>query len=293
MHRALALALLLALAAPARADLLYVLNSGEASISLVDPATPEELRRIPVLREPHHLTLTPDGTSLVVADAVANELLFLDPATAALQRRLPVSNPYHLAYSPDGRVLVIASLRRDQVDLYDAEGPHLLARHRLPDMPSHIAFRPDSTVAYVTLQGNRRVAAISLATREVLWQAEVGPEPAGILWHEGRLLVGAMGADYFAVLNPETRQVERRITVGRGAHTAFRGPDGTLWLTSRLDSRVTALDPATLIPRRVYDIPGGPDDLVFDPAGRIWMTLRWIARVARLDPVTGAVEEVR
>ncbi len=294
---------LLPWAGPARADLVYVLNSGEASISLIDAPAREVVRRIPALREPHHLVLTPDRRSLLIGDSAGNELIYLDPATGEVQRRERISNPYHLDFSPDGRWLVIASLRRDQVDLYAApEGddpPRLVRRHRLPDKPSHIAFTPDSRVVFVTLQGTGEVVAISLETQEVLWQAPVGPEPAGILWHEvpgvgGRLLVGIMGADHLAVLDPGTRVVERTIPIGRGAHTVFPSPDRrTLWATSRVDSRLTAIDPATLAVRQTYEIRGGPDCLAFDPDGRVWMTLRWIGRVGVLDPATGQVETIR
>ncbi len=300
---ALLASLVMLAAAPARADLIYVLNSGDASISLLDSTARTELRRMPTLREPHHLTLTPDRRFLVVADSGGNELMFLDPATGDVVRRERLSNPYHLEYSPNGKLLVIASLRRDQVDIYDASAGSevpmtLLQRLRPGDKPSHMAFSPDSKTVYVTLQGERAVVAINLETREILWHAPVGPEPAGILYHEvpgqgPRLIVGIMGADHFAVLNPETRQVERTIPIGRGAHTIFRAPDGLLWATSRVDSRLMSVDPATLEPRRVHEIPGGPDDLAFDPAGRVWMTLRWVGRVASLDPATGAVETIR
>lgn len=296
--------LLLAASPAARADLVYVLNSGDASISLLDAGARVELRRIPTLREPHHLVLTPDRRFLVVADSGGNELLYLDPATGETMRRERISNPYHLEYSPDGRWLVIASLRRDQVDFYDAtagsDGPlRLVQRLKVGDKPSHIAFSPDGATVFVTLQGDGAVMALSLETREVLWQAPVGPEPAGILWHDipglgPRLIVGIMGADHFAVLNPETRVVERTIVVGRGAHTIFRSPDGrTLWATSRVDSRLTAIEPATLAVRQVHDIPGGPDCLAFGPDGRVWMTLRWVARIAALDPASGTVETMR
>jgi streptogramin lyase len=103
-----------------------------------------------------------------------------------------------------------------------------------------------------------------------------------------------MGADHFAVLNPETRQVERTIPIGRGAHTIFRAPDGrTLWATSRVESRLMAIDPATLERRALHEIPGGPDDLAFDNRGRVWMTLRWAARIGVLDPATGLLETMR
>ena len=50
----------IALPTGARADLIYVLNSADASISVLESTTREEVRRIPVLREAHHLILTPD-----------------------------------------------------------------------------------------------------------------------------------------------------------------------------------------------------------------------------------------
>jgi YVTN family beta-propeller protein len=280
--------------APARADLLFVLNSGDASISLVDPATRQELRRIPVLREPHHLVLSPDGRDLVIGDSGGNELLFFDPATGELRRRERISNPYHLEYSPDGRYLVVASLRRDQVDIYEAATLALVHRFRPGDMPSHIAFSPDSRRVFVTMQGDGAVVAFDMETRAQLWSAAVGPQPAGIIWHRGNLIIGLMGADHFVVLDPETQAVTRGFTLGRGAHTIFPAPDGqALFATSRVDSRLAEVDPETLEVRRVWNIPGGPDCITFDPEGRVWMTLRWQGRVAVLDPRSGEVATTR
>lgn len=280
-------------AAVARADLVYVLNSGDASISVLDSTTHEEARRIPVLREAHHLLLTPDRSRLVVGDSGANELLFIDPATAEVTRRDRFSNPYHMEYTPDGKLLVVTSLRRDQVDIYDAPTLSLLARLKVPDKPSHLAFSPDSRLAYVTLQGVRRVMAIDLAERKPVWTAEVGPQPAGITWHRGRLLVGIMGSDHVAVVNPADGKVERTIFVGRGAHTVFPAPDGrALYATSRVDSRISVLDPETLAVTARFEVAGGPDCIAFDPADRLWVTLRWIGRVAVLDPRSGEVETI-
>ncbi len=86
----------------ASSGLAFVINSGEASISLVDVATRAELRRIPVLREPHHMALTPDHRFLVIGDTAANELLFLDPATGEIVKRMAVNDPYQFGFSPDG-----------------------------------------------------------------------------------------------------------------------------------------------------------------------------------------------
>lgn len=285
---------LLLLARPSAADIVYVLNSGDSSIQVLDATTREELRRIPALREVHHLVMSPDGRDLLIADSGANEILFVDPATGDVRRRERISNPYHLAFSPEGKYLVVCSLRRNQVDIYEARDLTLLGRLRMPEKPSHMAFRPDEKVVYVTLQGSGTIGAINLETREAMWEAPVGREPAGIIWHRGKLIVGVMGADYFAVMNPETKEVERQIPIGRGAHTIFVQPDGkALWATSRVQSRLAEIDPTTLDVRRVIDIPGGPDCIAFDPDGKLWVSLRWAGRIARVDPRTGEYETIR
>ena len=293
----LVLALLL-LAPPAFAagiapGIAVVVNSGEASLSVLDMARRTELRRIPVLREPHHLVLAPGGRELLVGDAGGNEMLFLDPATGDIRRRLPVSDPYHLAFSPNGRWLVVTGLARNQVDVYAAATMTLAKRFPAGTMPSHLAYSPDSSVAYVTLQGTNKVAAFDLVRMAPLWVAEVGAAPAGIIWHQGRLLVANMGSDHFAVLNPADGSVERRVRTGRGAHQLFPSPDGkTLWVNNRVDGTTVAVDAATLVPGRAFKLGGGPDCIDFSPDGKLWITLRFAQKVAVLDPATGAVQTI-
>ena len=268
-----------------------MLNSGDASISLLDVARGAEIKRIPVLREPHHVTLSPDGRDLLVGDAGGNEMLFLDPATGEIKRRMPVADPYHLAFSPDGERLVVTGLARNQVDIYDAATMELVKRFPLSSMPSHLAYSPDSGVAYVTLQGANRVVALDLKRMAVLWNAEVGKTPAGIIWHGGKLLVANMGSDHFAVVDPADGRVERRIKTGRGAHQIFPSPDGkTLWVNNRVDGTTVAVDAQTLVPGRAYKVGGGPDCIDFAADGKLWITQRFAQKVAVLDPATGAIQ---
>ncbi len=99
---ALALAGLFAVP-PATAGVVVVLNSGDATISLIDQDTRTEIKRYPVGKEPHHLMATPDGKSLIVANSVSNDLMFLDPKTGEVKRRVhDIPDPYQIGYSPDG-----------------------------------------------------------------------------------------------------------------------------------------------------------------------------------------------
>ncbi len=280
--------LLLLLAGQAHAGAVLVMNSGEASLSVIDMASQRELKRIPVLREPHHVMLTPDKRELLVGDTVANEILAFDPNTFELRRRIPAADPYQIGFSPDGKYLVVNGLARAQVDIHDAVSFKLVKRFPLKSMPSHMAFSPDSASVFITLQGTAKLAAIDLRALSVRWIAETGPAPAGVMWHNGRLLVANMGSDDVWVLNAATGKTERKIRTGKGAHQLFPSPDGKLiYVNNRIDSTTVTLDPATLNVVRSYKLPGGPDDIEFAPDGKVWFTLRFVHKVAVLDPVSG------
>ena len=64
----------------------FVLNSLDATISVIDGVSYKETQRIPTGKEPHHLYLSPDEKSLIVANATGNTLSFIDPKTGQLQR---------------------------------------------------------------------------------------------------------------------------------------------------------------------------------------------------------------
>jgi YVTN family beta-propeller protein len=292
-RRLAVLALIMAPSFANAADLAFVINSNDASLSLLDIKTHQEIRRIPMLREPHHMALTPDHKSLVIGDTAGNALFFLDPQTGTVQRQAVISDPYQLSFSPDGRFLTVAGLARNQIDIYDAKSLALLHRISARSMPSHLNYSPDSSRVFVSLQGTNALIAIETATGRVLWNTKVGRTPAGVLWNRGKLLVGIMGEAHFAVVDPADGHVDRTIPTGRGAHTMFLTHDGKLiYATNRIDGTLTVIDPATLAVLRSVRMPGGPDDLDFAPDGKIWAALRFAQAVAVFDPATGLVERI-
>jgi DNA-binding beta-propeller fold protein YncE len=270
-----------------------VMNSGEATLSVVDLAQQRELRRIPVLREPHHWALSPDGRDLLVGDTGGNELWDFDPDSFALRRRVPCADPYQLGFSPDGKYLTVNGLARNQVDIYDAATLKLVKRFPIAAMPSHLSYAPDGTQVFVSLQSTGRIAAIDLRRMEVAYTAPVGRTPAGVLWHDGQVLVALMGEDAVVALDPKDGRILRRIRTGAGAHQLFLSPDRRiLWVNNRVQGTTTALDATSLNVVRAYKVPGGPDDIAFAPDGKLWITQRFARELAVLDPASGAITEI-
>src|ERR1700744_6066076 len=212
----------------------FIVNSGGASISVIDMGTLKEVRRIPALREPHHVALSPDGRSLLVGDTTGNQMMFLDPNTGEVQKRMPITDPYQLGFSPDGKFLTVNGLARNQVDIYDAATMKLIKRFPVVATPSHLAYSPDSSTVFVSLQDSNKLAAFDLRPMTEKWDMPVGKTPAGVLWLNGKVLVADMGTDYIAVVDPADGKVLEHVVTGKGAHQLFLSPDRkVLWVNNR------------------------------------------------------------
>jgi YVTN family beta-propeller protein len=304
--RRTALALPLALlATPALADapplapganappLAIVMNSGEASVSVIDMTTLKVVQTLPTYREPSHWCLTPDRSKLYVCDASGNGLFIFDPITAAPLGHVRMADPYQLGYTPDEKYLVVNALRLDHVDIYDGATLKLVKRFSPGSMPSHLDFSPDSRWSFNSMQGTDTVVSFDLTTMTTRWKSHVGKTPAGVLWHNDKVLVAIMGRNGIAEIDPLTGTVLRRVKTGEGAHNIFLSDDKqNLYVSNRIGGSLSLLDPTTLEVRRTYTLPGGPDDIGIAPDGKIWVALRFAEAVAVMDPVTGDYQSI-
>jgi YVTN family beta-propeller protein len=162
---------------------IFVMNSLEASVSVIDPLTWTETQRIPTGKEPHHLYLTPDEKSLIIANALGDSLLFVDPRTAQVQRTVRgILDPYQLRFSPDMKWFVTAANRLNHVDIYQWDGSnlHLAKRIHTGKTPSHVWIDSKSTVVYATMQDSDELVAIDLQKQALLWRQPTGSLPADV-----------------------------------------------------------------------------------------------------------------
>ncbi|WEF30788.1 YVTN family beta-propeller repeat protein [Pseudoduganella chitinolytica] len=277
-------------------NVVVVLNSRDATVQLLDQGSYKSLQTFAVGKEPHHLMATPDNKSLIVASSVGNELLFLDPKSGQVQRRIKdIVDPYQIGFTPDQKWFVATALRLDRVDLYKYNGRDFTLAKRLPmaKLPSHIAFDAHSTMAFITQQGSDQVSAIDLATQAVKWTIPVGKLPAGIAMtpDDKYLLVGIMGSDYVEVIDWRTQKTVKRIKAGAGTHN-FRaqGDSRYTYVSNRVSNSINIIDQKTLTNVGQINVPGGPDCMEITADGKtMWVTLRWIKKVAVIDLPTRKV----
>jgi len=278
--------------ASAKATPLFVLNSLDADVSVIDTQTWKELRRIPTGKQPHHLYLTPDEKSLIVANALSDSLSFFDPRTAELQRTVRgILDPYQLRFSPDMKWFVTAGNRLNHVDIYHWDGSNISLAKRVPTgkTPSHLWIDTKSTVVYSTMQDTDELVAIDLATQTLRWRVKTGSTPADIygLPDDKTLLValtGGNGFQVFDVSGPQARLV-KEVKTGNGAHSFRTAFDRRyVYLSNREADTISKIDLQTLTVADTLPAPGGPDDMEVSSDGKfLYAASRWAKKLTVID----------
>ncbi|AVQ84238.1 MULTISPECIES: YncE family protein [unclassified Variovorax] len=289
-----ALAAHTAAAAPAEPPPIFVLNSLDASVSVINPVDWSEKQRITTGKEPHHIYMTPDEKSVIVANSAGDSLTFLNPRTAEVQRVVyGIIDPYQLQFSRDMKWFVTAGNRLNHVDVYRWDGKDLKLAKRIATgkTPSHIWIDNTSTIAYVTMQDSDEMIAVDLPSQTVKWRTATGPMPADIFGthNDKTLLVGLTGGDGVQVFDVEGAQPKLvgKIPTGKGAHAFRSAGDGkTVFVSNRVANTISRIDLATLKVVATYAVPGGPDCMDVSADGKtLYVTSRWAKKLTVVDLV--------
>ena len=274
------------------------MNSLDASVSVIDPTSWKETRRIATGKEPHHMYLTPDEKSLIIANALSDSLLFVDPKTAEVQRTVRgILDPYQLRFSPDMKWFVTAANRLNHVDIYHWDGANLTLAKRVATSktPSHVWIDSKSSTVYSTMQDSDELVAIDLPTQTLKWRSKTGALPADVFGtpDDKFLLVGLTGGDgveVYDVTGPAPRLV-KLLKTGEGAH-AFRGAGDKrhVFVSNRVANTISKIDYQTMTVVESYPAPSGPDCMDLSADGHfIYVASRWAKKLSVIDTRTRQV----
>lgn len=295
---ALCLTTLAPFAAQAQANPIFVLNSLDASVSVIDPASWKETRRIPTGKEPHHLYLTPDEKSLVIANALSDSLLFVDPKTAEVQRTVRgILDPYQLRFSPDMKWFVTVANRLNHVDIYHWDGSNLTLAKRIATgkTPSHLWIDSKSSTVYASMQDSDELVVIDLPTQTLKWRGKTGAMPADVFGtpDDRYLLIGLTGGEGVEVYDVSGREPKfvKLLKTGAGAH-AFRGAGDKrhVFVSNRVANTISKIDYQTMSVVESYPAPSGPDCMDVSADGHyIYVASRWAKKLSVIDTQTRQV----
>ena len=130
--------------------LIWVVNPGDDSVSVIRPDNYTRLAKIPVGDEPQSLALTPDGQYAYVANAKDSSVSVIhiqDPAwgtfsATVVTNLITGAEPWNIVTSPDGKRVFVANSSQDTISVIDATTRTVLGH---VDLRNSLANDPDRT----------------------------------------------------------------------------------------------------------------------------------------------------
>ena len=275
----------------------FVLNSLSGNVSVIDPTSWTEVGRIQTGKEPHHLYLTPDEHSVIVANAGADSLTFIDPRTGDVQRTLRgILDPYHLRFSPNMQWFVTAANRLNHIDLYRWDGttPTLVKRIATGKTPSHLWIDSGSRWVWASMQDSDELVVVDLATQTLTHRVPTGELPADVyVTPDDKTLLlgltGGSGVEVYDVAGGKAPKLIGKIATGKGSHAFRSAGDGRhVYVSNRVENTISKIDTQTLKTVASFKAPAGPDCMdVLADGKTLVVGSRWAGKLSVIDTDTG------
>ncbi len=144
----------LALSGSALARSVYVTNSGDGTVSVIDSNTNAVIANVVVAGEPVDVAITPDGTRAYVVNKETNTVGVISTATNSQIGTIVVGKePDGIAITPDGTHAYVSNFGGESVSLIDtATNSVPIGPIKVGKEPQGVAVSPDGRFVYVALK---------------------------------------------------------------------------------------------------------------------------------------------
>ena len=272
----------------------YVPNSDEGTVSVIDPATYTVVSTFAVGKNPQHIGPSWDLGVLYVSNNLGNSLTPVDPQTATPGPVVPVTDPYNLYFTPDGRSAIVVAERLRRLDFRDPHTWKLQYSIAIPHKgANHLDFSSDGKTFLISCEFSGWVVKMDLTTRTIVGELNVKGEPIDVkLAPDGTVYyVANMSRGGVSVIDPTTMTEVEFLPTGMGAHGLYPSRDTTrLYVSNRHANSVSVIDFAT---RKVVDtwrFTGTPDMGSVSADGKeLWLAGRYSREVYVIDTTTGTL----
>lgn len=191
----------------------YVVNTKDASVSLIDLNDSKEIRRIPVGNKPYGVAVAENGTTLIVGIEEEEKVKFLDTRTFKVKGETKIGKMMndHIVLTQDGKHALVANFHSDDVVGIDIKTRKIDFRLRGLSAPHVVKFGPLKSKVYVTCKKVTGIGIIDPAAKKVLafHQLNVNPRSLTFSDDESKLYFGSFWVDGFFELDPVKGKVTR------------------------------------------------------------------------------------
>ena len=236
--------------------LLFVPNRASADVAVIDTRSDRVIARIDVGNVPHQVVASAAFGKLVVSNTADNTVSIINAQTFETEATVALDvEPEHMAVSPNGEILAVGNMGAGTVSLLSLRSNRETTRIDGLFEPQNLTFSPDGAMLYVANLGANHASVINVATGTLISEIPVGTPMAvasagsvdlyqGIInvTRNGSLGFAAHGeSDTLAVIDLETSDILKRITVGDKPWRAFTSADGRYMVTPNNGDRTVSV----------------------------------------------------
>jgi len=167
--------------------MLYVTNTADNTVSVLDRLTNSLISVIQVGRSPKGIVVNPRGTYAYVANSGSNTVSIIDTMTNELE---PVEDtidlplgiaPSNMAITSDGKYLFTANTDSDNVSMIDTELKKVIETFGVGNKPVDLRVSPGGQWLYVANQGSHDIYVVNIELgRQLVDRIPLQYEPSGI-----------------------------------------------------------------------------------------------------------------
>lgn len=272
----------------------YVPNSDEGTVSVIDPSTYLVTKTFNVGRNPQHIGPAWDLSTLYVSNDLGNSLSPIDARSGVEGAPVPVTDPYNLYFTPDGGSAIVVAERLRRLDFRD---PHTWKTQFSIAIPfkgaNHLDFTADGRTILLSCEFSGWLVRIDIATRTITGQLDLKGQPIDVkLSPDGKVIyVANMSRAGVSVVDPVTMKELSFIPTGKGAHGLYPSRDATkLYVANRLADSVSVIDFSTRAVVATWRFRGTPDMGGVSANGKeLWLSGRYSCEVYVIDTITGTL----
>ena len=274
----------------------YVPNSGDNAVDVIDPHTFKIIDHFAVGKQPQHVVPSYDLKTLWVVNDLDDSLTRVDPATGQKLGTVKVEDPYNLYFTPDGRLAIVVAERLRRLDFRDAASMKLVESVPVPCRGvDHMDFAPSGKYLIATCEFSGDVVKVDLETRKVVGALKLSEMamPQDIrLSPDGRVFyVADMMGNGVYVIDGDKLETVSFIPTGKGTHGLYPSRDAkVIYVSNRGEGTISLLDTSTRSITSKWVIPGGgsPDMGGVSTDGKVlWLSGRYHAEVYAIDTQDG------
>jgi len=194
----------------------FVVNTGEGSVSRVDLATMKEVSRHPVGPHPYGIAVMKDGKSVAVGVEDEECVKFFSLPSFELQDKVPIGKMFndHIILSQDGREIYVADFYSDDMFVIDVASRKESARITGCSAPHVVKYGPLKKNVYVTCKKITGIAIVDPVERKAIkfHQLNVNPRSLTFSPDESKVYFGSFWVNGIFEMDTTSGKVTRLLS---------------------------------------------------------------------------------